>query len=309
MGIGTPVSLLIGMILILGSVGLFFLDKIKPTYARDSDKVYAVLILISGLFALTHWDMGPGQSFQLLLLSGMLTTLFIENVRLRVPKEVLPPLDNRPPRARYDDRPPVRRGYRAELDREPYRDRPPADLPPRRAPRVPPAQEAAWTNGYSDNRAPRQPYEEYREPVGRLQPSRQPSPAAPPDNRYSDNSRYGQRPPTPRPAAPRPDMSGSSARGSERTLDRRPEPNRNRMPADRPAERAPDRRPASTTDAAMDTTEPTRSPSSAEQPSRQTTSRERPANAERALNVRPYSEAPKLDDDYRRPGEPEPSGY
>ncbi|MEL6604350.1 MAG: Ycf66 family protein [Cyanobacteria bacterium J06614_10] len=298
MGIGTPVSLLIGMILILGSVGLFFLDKIKPTYARDSDKVYAVLILISGLFALTHWDMGPGQSFQLLLLSGMLTTLFIENVRLRVPKEVLPPVDNRPPRPRYDERPPVRRGYRAELDREPYRNRPPADLPPRRVPRVPPAQEAAWTNGYGDSRPQRQPYEEYREPVGRLQPSRQPGPAAPPDNRYSDNSRYGQRPPTPRPTTP-------SEGGPERPLDRGPEQSRDRRP-----ERAPDRRPLSNSDAPLDPTEQTsRPPSSAEQPNRQASARERSTNAERALNVRPYSEAPKLDDDYRRPSKPEPSEY
>ncbi|MEO0351241.1 MAG: Ycf66 family protein, partial [Cyanobacteria bacterium P01_A01_bin.15] len=39
MNFGTPVPLLVGLILILGAVGLFFLDKIKPGYERSSDKV------------------------------------------------------------------------------------------------------------------------------------------------------------------------------------------------------------------------------------------------------------------------------
>ncbi len=180
MNFGTPVPLLIGIILILGALALFFLEKVRPGYERDSDKVYAVLLLISGLFLLAHLDMELLASFQQLLMAGMLTTLLIESIRSRLPKSdpLRPPsepmVDRRPPGPRYDDRPPVRRGYRAELDDRPaFRDRPPADLPPVRAsaPRMNPAQAAYWQDDYPSSRAPRQPYEEYRGPAGRLQPS------------------------------------------------------------------------------------------------------------------------------------------
>ncbi|MEM6453263.1 MAG: Ycf66 family protein, partial [Cyanobacteria bacterium P01_D01_bin.105] len=199
--LGTPVSLLIGLILILGSVGLFFLDKIKPTYARDSDKVYAVFILIAGILALTHWEINIGESFQMLLMAGMLTTLMIENIRTREPK--LPaspqPFDNRPPRPRYSEAPPVRRGYRAELDNRVLDDRsaPGFRGGPDRAPRMAPAQADYWNNG------PRQPYEEYRGPAGRLQPSPEARPRNQFDDRYADgNGRYGERPPARPPIAP-----------------------------------------------------------------------------------------------------------
>lgn len=286
---GTPVSLLIGLILILGSVGLFFLDRIKPAYARDTDKIYAVLILVAGVMATTFQDIGIGESFHILLMAGMLTTLMIENVRTREPKLPVPtqPFDNRPPRPRYSEAPPVRRGYRAELDN---RIDPRMDVPPRmdgRAPagfrgepagaaRMAPAPAEYWSN------APRQPYEEYRGPAGRLQPSPNgnapnsgsPSGAmggamngpmnGPMNDRYADaNGRYGERPPAARPPMGNPNGSA---------------PNEY---AQRPDERMP-----SQGNPAMDRP---RGEVQGDRPN------DRPANGERTLNVRPFSEAPRLD--------------
>ncbi|NER79612.1 MAG: hypothetical protein F6K42_08510 [Leptolyngbya sp. SIO1D8] len=85
MNFGTPVPLLIGIVLILGAVALFFLDKFKPGYGRDSDKVYAVLWLISGFFLIGHLTMELLPSFQQLIMAGMLIALTIENILLRTP--------------------------------------------------------------------------------------------------------------------------------------------------------------------------------------------------------------------------------
>ena len=87
MNFGTPVPLLIGIVLIIGAVALFFLDKLKPGYERDSDKVYAVLGLISGVFLLGHLTMELIPSFQQMLMAGMLVALMIENIRSRSPNE------------------------------------------------------------------------------------------------------------------------------------------------------------------------------------------------------------------------------
>lgn len=309
MNFGTPVPLLIGIILILGALALFFLEKFRPGYERDSDKVYAVLLLISGLFLLAHLDMELLASFQQLLMAGMLTTLLIESIRNRLPRTepVSPPLGNRPPpRPRYDERPPTRRVYRAELDDRgvpvpaggafPVENRPRQPrMAPAPDPRMAPVQNEYWRGDeYGDRpNRPRQPYEEYRGPAGRLQPSPQPGPGRPQDrppgrpqdrypqdrppqdrpqpDRYADNNgRYGDRPPARPPAnAPMPRPS----EGSDR-------PPQNYQP--RPDERRPE------------------GPPNGERPANANGGNggnggDRPSKAERALNVRPYSEAPKLD--------------
>lgn len=87
MNFGTPVPLLIGIVLIVGAVALFFLDKLKPGYGRDSDKVYAILWLVSGVFLLGHLTMELLPSFQQLLMAGMLISLTIENIYARTPKD------------------------------------------------------------------------------------------------------------------------------------------------------------------------------------------------------------------------------
>jgi len=299
-GIGTPVALLVGMLLVLGAVGLFFLDKIRPAYARDSDKVYAAFILIAGLVTLVNWGMEAGPSFLMFVMSGMLTTLLIENIRNREPRapETLPPYDRRPQRTPYSERPPVQRGYRAEIDRDSYRDRPPADLPLRRQPRMNPAQESAWSDGYNDPSRARQPYEEYRGPAGRLQPSRQPNPAGPPDSRYSDNERYGQQPPAQRQINQRPPNQASPNQAS---------PNQ-RPPESRPTAQSVDQRPPQRPLQRNDQLEanPVGLSTTSGRPEDRTG--ERPPRPEgirdRSLNIRPLSEAPKFDDEYR-PNTPE----
>ncbi|MBE7380664.1 MAG: hypothetical protein F6J95_004565 [Leptolyngbya sp. SIO1E4] len=87
MNFGTPVPLLIGIVLIIGAVALFFLDKIKPGYGRDSDKVYAILWLVSGVFLLGHLTMELLASFQQLIMTGMLIAITIENILSRKPRD------------------------------------------------------------------------------------------------------------------------------------------------------------------------------------------------------------------------------
>lgn len=123
MNFGTPVPLLIGIVLIVGAIALFFLDKLKPGYGRDSDKIYAVLCLISGVFLLGHLTMELIPSFQQMIMTGMVIALLIDNIRSRGPAS------NRfaqqeGPDLRPDYRPPSRTPYgrranvRAELDND-----------------------------------------------------------------------------------------------------------------------------------------------------------------------------------------------
>ncbi len=306
MNFGTPVPLLIGIILILGALALFFLDKVKPGYARDSDKVYAVLLLISGLFLLAHLDMELLASFQQLLMGGMLTALLIESIRTRDPmlraNESMP--NRRPPSGpRYDERSPVRRGYRAELDDRPeFRDPALGGLRNRpQQPRMNPAQQPYRQDAYRNEQV-RPPYEEYRGPAGRLQPSPPVgdgmnggrNAGTPPNNRYpdsySDNGRYGERPPAQRPpVAYRGPDAGAPPIQEVRVqpFDRTPEERTGGRPPSSP-------RPDSTNAGSYE----------GERPSRVNTV-ESSESAARALNIRPRSEAPNMDDEYRPSNRPE----
>ena len=138
MNFGTPVPLLIGIVLILGGVVLFFVDRLKPGYGRDSDKVYAILWLICGVFLLGHLNMELLASFQQLIMAGMLITVTIQNVYSRTPREdryaSQPGMSDRdeyyrPSRPQPDYRSSSpRMNVRAELDNEgPYRPRFPED--------------------------------------------------------------------------------------------------------------------------------------------------------------------------------------
>ena len=293
MNFGTPVPLLIGIILILGALALFFLDKFKPGFERDADKVYAVLLLISGLFLLAHLDMELLASFQQLLMAGMLTTLLIESVRNRVPldpRERDPRLNRAPQPPRYDNRPPVQRGYRAELDdnRGPaLRDRP---MPPR----MNPAQEAYWRE------ESRPPYEERRGPAGRLQPSRQ---DGPPPNAHSNNEWYGERPPAARPPQGPPN-GYPPQRGPQNSPQNGPQngsgPNNGQPPVSpRPADMPPANRPSGPENGSV-RPQPERPMNpgngSAGRPSQSPS--QSSSKGERTLNVRPLSEAPNLDEGY-----------
>lgn len=133
MNFGTPVPLMLGIILILCAVALFFLDKFRPGYERDADKIYAVLSLISGVFLLAHLTMDIIPAFQQLLMVGMVLTLLYRDIQSRTPRDsrAASPMgyDGPPERDRYRPRPPQTRGayrsesranLRAELDRGDY---------------------------------------------------------------------------------------------------------------------------------------------------------------------------------------------
>jgi hypothetical protein len=112
---GTPVPLLIGLVLVISAIALFFLDKLKPGYGRDADKVYSGLLLLSGVFLLGHLTMELIPSFQQMLMAGMLIALLIDNIRNRDPLQAgSRPDEGRPP-VRGESRD-GRRVYRAELD-------------------------------------------------------------------------------------------------------------------------------------------------------------------------------------------------
>lgn len=85
MNFGTPVPLIVGVILIVGAIALFFLDKIKPGYRRDSDNVYAFLGLLAGVILLAHLGMEFTLSLQQMIVVGMLVALMIENIQNRMP--------------------------------------------------------------------------------------------------------------------------------------------------------------------------------------------------------------------------------
>jgi hypothetical protein len=113
---GTPVPLLIGIILILFSLFLFFLEKVKPGYKRDSDVIYASLALLAGILNLSDLSGGLLHSLQSAVFTGVFIALALEAINARTP-------DNSPMKQgggspRDDDRNP--RNYRAGFDESGY---------------------------------------------------------------------------------------------------------------------------------------------------------------------------------------------
>jgi hypothetical protein len=82
-GFGTPVPLLVGIVLVLLGVGLFFLDNFKPGYKRDSDTVYAILLLTVGILSLLIWNAGFAEALQLMVSAGTIIALMIERIQNR----------------------------------------------------------------------------------------------------------------------------------------------------------------------------------------------------------------------------------
>nr|WP_255523541.1 Ycf66 family protein [Nodosilinea sp. LEGE 06152] len=120
-----------GIFMVICGVALFFLDRLKPGYERDSDKVYAILFLLSGVFLLGNLTMDIIPSFQQMLMVGMLVSLMIQNINSRTPLArtgfqgdggdfggggYRPPRGTRPPAYAPDNR----TNLRAELDRRDY---------------------------------------------------------------------------------------------------------------------------------------------------------------------------------------------
>ncbi len=111
MNFGTPVPLLIGIILILFSIFLFFLEKFKPGYKRDSDVIYASFCLAAGILNLVDLSGGFLHSAQSVIFTGLFISLALEVINARVPDNS-PKSMGMPPRD--DDRSP--RSYRAGFE-------------------------------------------------------------------------------------------------------------------------------------------------------------------------------------------------
>lgn len=108
---GTPVPLLLGIILILFALFLFFLEKFKPGFKRDSDVVYAFLALTVGILSLLDIGATFQHSLQSVIFTGVFIALAIEAINGRTPDNSPKPV---PGRDREDDRGP--RNYRAGFE-------------------------------------------------------------------------------------------------------------------------------------------------------------------------------------------------
>lgn len=113
MNFGTPVPLLIGIILILFSIFLFFLEKFKPGYKRDSDVIYASLALAAGILNLVDLTGGFLHSAQSVIFTGVFVSLALEAINGRTPDQSPMKSSGGMP-FRDDDRGP--RNYRAGVE-------------------------------------------------------------------------------------------------------------------------------------------------------------------------------------------------
>ncbi|NJN49514.1 MAG: hypothetical protein HC805_06780 [Alkalinema sp. RL_2_19] len=85
MGFGTPLSLVIGLILISGGLVLFFLGNFRPDLKRDSDNIYGVLGILAGILGVVSFNKDIVPSIEQLLLAGMCIFLMWENIQNRTP--------------------------------------------------------------------------------------------------------------------------------------------------------------------------------------------------------------------------------
>jgi Ycf66 protein N-terminus len=111
--VGFGWSSLVGIVLALSGVGLYFLRAVRPALARDYDIALAVVALVcGGILFFNGWRQDPILQFGQLMLTGTTIWFAVEALRLRgiateQAKRNTPVVDG--------DRP-VSKVYRAELD-------------------------------------------------------------------------------------------------------------------------------------------------------------------------------------------------
>ncbi|MGB3533401.1 MAG: Ycf66 family protein [Microcoleaceae cyanobacterium] len=82
--LGLNFSSLLGIILILSGVGLYFLRTWKPKLARDHDIFFAAIGLLCGFILLFQgWRLDPILAFGQFLLTGSAVFFAVESIRLR----------------------------------------------------------------------------------------------------------------------------------------------------------------------------------------------------------------------------------
>ncbi|MEO1400158.1 MAG: Ycf66 family protein [Cyanobacteria bacterium J06635_1] len=213
---------MLGIVFAIGGAGLYFLRQFRPNLARDYDVFFAAVGLSTGIILFFFgWQLEPVHQINTLLLTCTVFFFAYESIRLRgiaveQAKRRTPVVD--------DDRP-VSRVYRAELDDwEQMNDR-------SRRQRIPSARDR-YEDDYDRYQA-RPPYEDRRQPAGRLRPSDSGRRERPPADRgydqgptrdYRDAEPPRRRPPEAGDRRPRTGDSPPPRRRdrSDRTLNVRP---------------------------------------------------------------------------------------
>ncbi len=89
MGFAFPAALLFGLVLIIASLSLFIVSKVKPNLYEESDSIYVVLGIVCGLLLLISLELSAAMAFQQLLLLSATITLMWRFINLRAENKQL----------------------------------------------------------------------------------------------------------------------------------------------------------------------------------------------------------------------------
>jgi Ycf66 protein N-terminus len=78
-----PASTLLGMVLMVASLSLFVVSKVKPNLHEESDNIYAAVGVICALFLLASTDLSAAMALQQFLLLPATITLMWQFIKLR----------------------------------------------------------------------------------------------------------------------------------------------------------------------------------------------------------------------------------
>jgi hypothetical protein len=84
-----PASTLLGMVLMVASLSLFVVSKVKPNLHEESDNIYAAVGVICALFLLASTDLSAAMALQQFLLLPATITLMWQFIKLRAENKQL----------------------------------------------------------------------------------------------------------------------------------------------------------------------------------------------------------------------------
>jgi hypothetical protein len=83
MGFVFPASVLFSLVLIIASLSLFIVSKLKPNLYEESDNIYVVVGIVCGILLLGSLELNAAMAFQQLLLISATITLMWRFIQLR----------------------------------------------------------------------------------------------------------------------------------------------------------------------------------------------------------------------------------
>jgi hypothetical protein len=89
MAFGIPAALLFGLVLIIASLSLFVISKLKPNLYEESDNIYVIAGIVCGLLLMVSLDLGAAMAFQQLLLLSVTISLMWRFINLRAENKQL----------------------------------------------------------------------------------------------------------------------------------------------------------------------------------------------------------------------------